>query len=303
LIELLVRFSFLLGPLVFCIILQIFLFMVEGFLFFIGKLVHGVIELAIEQEDTTEEQEEEILGIQVTTVVDNETTRADLGKVWGLGFYIEVLYPGRSEALLFDLGGSSQVFRHNAKALDIDFSKVRAIVISHYHNDHFGAIDAALDLVPKTELILHLPGPHETIEKTLRNMGVRTNILQDPQKVRDGIRTTGILQRKEVKEHSLVINTVTHGIILIMGCAHPKVLQMLDAAKQVFPNRPVHAVIGGFHLKTSEEGREVAKGLQDEGVQIVSPCHCTSEKAKSAIRAIVGEQGYRKNGSGTILDF
>ena len=259
--------------------------------------------MAIEQEDTTEEQEEEILGLQVTTVVDNETARADLGKVWGLGFYIDVLYPGRSEALLFDLGGSSQVFRHNANALDIDFSKVRAIVISHYHNDHFGAIDAALDLVPRTELVIHLPGPHETIEKTLRNMGIRAITVLDPQRVRDGIRTTGIFQSKDLKQHSLVINTVTLGIILIMGCAHPKVLQMLEAAKQVFPNRPVHAVIGGFHLKTSEEGREVAKGLMDEGVQIVSPCHCTSEEAKSAIRAIFGEQGYRENGSGTILNF
>ncbi len=259
--------------------------------------------MANEHSETTEELEEEILGIRVTTLVDNEAARADLGKVWGLGFFIEVQYPGRSEGLLFDMGGSSQVFRHNAKALAIDFSKVRAIVISHYHHDHFGALDAALDLVPKTELIIHLPGPHEAIEKTLRNIGVRAITSQEPQKVRDGIRTTGVFQLKEVKEHSLVINTASQGLILITGCAHPKVLQMLKAAKQVFPNRPFHAVIGGFHLKTSDEGREVAMGFVDEGVQIVSPCHCTSKDAKSAIRAIVGEQVYRENGSGTIFNF
>jgi 7,8-dihydropterin-6-yl-methyl-4-(beta-D-ribofuranosyl)aminobenzene 5'-phosphate synthase len=106
---------------------------------------------------------------------------------------------------------------------------------------------------------------------------------------------------KKLKEHGFVVNVESVGLVLLTGCAHPKVGRLLQAAKKVFPGRSVHAVIGGFHLKTEEEGTLVGELFQKERVKLVSPCHCTKKVAKEALRTIVGDDVYRENGSGTTF--
>ena len=249
----------------------------------------------------TETVAEEILGITVTTVVDNTTAKSGLHNVWGLSLHLEVELPGRSEAILFDTSGSAQVFRHNAKALNLDFSNLRAIVISHFHHDHFGAIEPALELIGRRDLVAYLPSQHDALESTLRQAGIRRVIGESSQFIHPSISTTGGLGTKELKEQGLVVNVENYGLVLLTGCAHPGLPQLIKAAKKVFPARPLHAVIGGFHLKSAEEGQKAGELLAREKVNIVSPCHCTHVKAKAAIRTVVGDLSYRENGSGTQI--
>jgi 7,8-dihydropterin-6-yl-methyl-4-(beta-D-ribofuranosyl)aminobenzene 5'-phosphate synthase len=147
----------------------------------------------------------------------------------------------------------------------------------------------------------YLPSHHDAVESTLSKRGIRRIIGESPQFIHPGISTTGGLGTKKLKEQSLVINIDNYGLVLLTGCAHPGLERLLKAAKKVFPMRPVHAVIGGFHLKDAEEGKKASELFVQEKVGIISPCHCTHMKAKAAIRAVVGDAVYHENGSGTQI--
>lgn len=257
--------------------------------------------MVLESVAGTETVAEEILGITVTTLVDNTTAKPGLLNVWGLSLHVEVELPGRSEAILFDTSGSAQVFRHNVKMLNVNFSNLRAIVISHFHHDHFGAIEPALELIGPSDLVAYLPSHHDALEGTLSKSGVRRIIGETPQFIHPGISTTGGLGTKKLKEQSLVVNIENYGLVLLTGCAHPGLARLIKAAKKIFPVRPLHAIIGGLHLKSSEEGEKAGELFVEEDTNIVSPCHCTHAQAKAAIRAVVGHIVYCENGSGTQI--
>lgn len=257
--------------------------------------------MASETMAATDAVVEEVLGVTITTVVDNQVAQSGLSNVWGLSLHANIQFPGRTEALLMDTCGSAQVFRHNVQALGLDFTNLRAIVITHFHHDHFGAIEPALELIQHTDLVAYLPTRHEALEASLSKCGIRRMFAEEAHLIRSGVSTTGALGPKKLKEQGVVVNVESVGLVLLIGCAHPKVGRLLQAAKKVFPGRPVYAVIGGFHLKTEEEGIAVGELFKQEGVKLVSPCHCTKKNAKDAIRAIVGDDVYRKNGSGTTF--
>ncbi|MFX0168284.1 MAG: hypothetical protein ACFE89_02905 [Candidatus Hodarchaeota archaeon] len=257
--------------------------------------------MVLETLSDTETVAEEILGVTITTLVDNTTGTVGLHSVWGLSLHVEVEFPGRGEAVLFDTSGSAQVFRHNVKALNMDFSNLQAIVISHFHHDHFGAIESALEMIGPSDLVAYLPGHHKALEDTFSQSHVRRIIGDSAHLIHSGISTTGALGKETLREQGLVVNIENYGLVVLTGCAHPGVRSLIRAAKRAFPMRPIHAVIGGFHLKTDEEGQKAGRLFLKEGVKVVSPCHCTNLKAKTAIRSVVGDAVYRENGSGTQI--
>ena len=185
--------------------------------------------------------------------------------------------------------------------LNVNFSNLRAIVISHFHHDHFGAIEPALELIGPSDLVTYLPSHHDALEGTLSKTDIRRIIGETPQFIHSSISTTGGLGTKTLKEQGLVVNIENYGLVLLTGCAHPGLARMIKVAKKIFPVRPLHAIIGGFHLKSAEEGKKAGELFVEEEANIVSPCHCTHAKAKAAIRTVVGDTVYCENGSGTQI--
>jgi 7,8-dihydropterin-6-yl-methyl-4-(beta-D-ribofuranosyl)aminobenzene 5'-phosphate synthase len=82
---------------------------------------------------------------------------------------------------------------------------------------------------------------------------------------------------RDMNELSLAIRT-PEGLAVIVGCSHPGVEKILQAATKIDPR--LYTVTGGFHLVVTppEEVRRVAAVL-DESLKIkrVAPGHCTSE--------------------------
>jgi 7,8-dihydropterin-6-yl-methyl-4-(beta-D-ribofuranosyl)aminobenzene 5'-phosphate synthase len=52
-----------------------------------------------------------------------------------------------SHTLLFDSGSEADTFEHNTRLLDIELGSIEAIVLSHGHWDHAGAMLHAIDLI------------------------------------------------------------------------------------------------------------------------------------------------------------
>ena len=85
------------------------------------------------------------------------------------------------------------------------------------------------------------------------------------------------------------------GLVIITGCSHAGICNIIAYAQKVCNEPRVRDVIGGFHLKKSDRDALDATLAYVKGVSPVAlhPCHCTSLAAKIALAAVVpvGEVG------------
>ena len=103
----------------------------------------------------------------------------------------------------------------------------------------------------------------------------------------------------EVKEISLAIDT-PDGIVLIVGCSHPTIEKVVEAAKAA-TNKPIHLVLGGTHLLPAKDDQigSIAASLRDN-VRYLAPAHCTGEPAFAILKETFGDR-YVYAGLGTTL--
>jgi 7,8-dihydropterin-6-yl-methyl-4-(beta-D-ribofuranosyl)aminobenzene 5'-phosphate synthase len=91
-------------------------------------------------------------------------------------------------------------------------------------------------------------------------------------------------------ELSLALKT-EKGIVLITGCSHSKVEEIVRATKK-FLGGDIELVEGGFHLFPYDGAyiTSIAKIMKDElGVRRVAPAHCTGNLAFKIFREMYGE--------------
>ncbi|MDD5220209.1 MAG: MBL fold metallo-hydrolase, partial [Candidatus Bipolaricaulis sp.] len=73
----------------------------------------------------------------ISILYDNHA-QGDMRPGWGFSAWINV----GDESVLFDTGADKLVFEHNARALGCNLSTLSALVLSHDHCDHIGAMSA-----------------------------------------------------------------------------------------------------------------------------------------------------------------
>ena len=97
--------------------------------------------------------------------------------------------------------------------------------------------------------------------------------------IHPGVYTTGEL-RYGLKEQSLVLKT-RRGLVIITGCAHPGIVEIVEHATAVF-QESVYLLIGGFHLMghSRPELKKIAKRLDELKVEKIAPCHCSGDEAR-----------------------
>jgi len=70
------------------------------------------------------------------------------------------------------------------------------------------------------------------------------------------------------------------GLVVISGCAHSGICNMIEHARKVSGIDRVEAVVGGFHLSAlTDQVRRTIQFLRDLRVNRVLPSHCTLEPA------------------------
>jgi 7,8-dihydropterin-6-yl-methyl-4-(beta-D-ribofuranosyl)aminobenzene 5'-phosphate synthase len=159
-----------------------------------------------------------------------------------------------------------------------------------------------MEHISNKDCITYLPADNDEVEAIINYVDGRYTVANISEVVGSGISTTSALGSKSLKEQGLVINTAGKGIVLLTGCAHPGVDRLASKAQKIFPDSPFHAIIGGFHVKTHEEGTELAQKLAKMDVHFISPCHCTGKAAKEALRKIFADDSYRDIGTGSVLE-
>jgi len=232
----------------------------------------------------------------LTILYDNNPYDYRLKSSWGFSCLIEP----EGKTVLFDTGGEGEILLYNMKVLNKDPKTIDLVVLSHIHGDHTGGLWSLLGKKPTLKVYIPKSFPKE-FEQRAKNYGAGLMRVDASLEIDRGIYSTGEMDHG-IKEQSLVINT-SKGIILITGCAHPGIVNILEKAKAIV-RKDIFMVIGGWHLSSAGE-REI-KGIIDAfqrmGIQKVAPCHCTGDRAMAMFKREYGGN-FIKAGAGVSLNF
>jgi len=240
----------------------------------------------------------EVDSVKTTTIADNNVWEKGLSSAWGLSFHVETFKENRKHTLLMDVSGSFKTFYTNASKLGIDLTQIEGIFISHWHGDHVGALSQVLPLI-KRSVPVFVPSADASAFREIENLNSSPVVCSEPMEFLEGIMSTGEMP-KGISEHSLIVNVEDKGLVVLTGCCHPGIINILKRAREVSGVNKVYAVMGGFHISGTKAGVRVGQFLKELSVEIASPCHCTSQDARNGIAEIVGEK-YVKTGSGKTI--
>jgi len=242
------------------------------------------------QSETSVGLKEEKPEIILISVYDNYQIDPNLTTAWGFGSLIKT----PQELILFDTGGDSEILLSNMEKLGVNPVSIKKVVISHSHSDHIGGLEGFLEKNNKVAVFIPSSFP-QSIKNMILQKEAKFVEVSGSRKISDFVYTTGELYGPP-KEQSLIIDS-KKGLIVITGCAHPGIVNVVKRAKELTKRDKVYLVLGGFHhppLSCVEE----FKKLQ---VEKVAPSHCTGDLVREAFRKEYGED-FIEYGVGKIIE-
>jgi len=129
--------------------------------------------------------------------------------------------------------------------MDIDPKSISKIVISHIHNDHVGGLEGFLEKNSKVTVFIPASFP-DSFRNMITVKGTKFINVSEPRKISDFIYSTGELYGHP-EEQSLIVES-RQGLIVITGCAHPGIVNIVEKAKKMFPEEEVFLVLGGIQF-------------------------------------------------------
>lgn len=276
--------------------------------------------------------------MKLTVLVDNNTIidRYFLAEP-GLSFLLQ----DDETTVLFDTGYSG-IFLDNAQKMGLDLAFLDYLVFSHGHLDHTWGVDALLKYYTelrieqrphkKPVLIAHPQTFVSVQSEDFDEFGslvserklekhFQMQLSKDPQRLSDKLTFLGEIPRNNafesvatygrkegaqaddyVVEDSALVYNSPRGLVIITGCSHAGICNIIEYAREVCSNDKVADIIGGLHLQNPP--RQQMQGTLDylEKLQpdTVRACHCTDLKSKITLSTVVD---LKEVGVGLTVDY
>jgi 7,8-dihydropterin-6-yl-methyl-4-(beta-D-ribofuranosyl)aminobenzene 5'-phosphate synthase len=244
-------------------------------------------EEAISKLETTPKEK---IGLTLISVYDNYQINPELKTGWGFSCLVKT----EREDILFETGGNSGILLFNMKKMEIDPESINKVVISHIHGDHVGGLEGFLIESNEAEVYIPVSFP-DSIRNMIESHGANFIDVSGTLKISDLVWSTGALYGPP-EEQSLVINS-GKGLIVITGCAHPGVVNIVKKAKGMFPEEKIYLVLGGFHHPPGQVVGEFKKA----GVEKVAPSHCSGDEIRELFKEEY-QNDFIENGVGKIIN-
>ena len=106
-------------------------------------------------------------------------------------------------------------------------------------------------------------------------------------------------------DQAIVVHVRGRGLVILTGCGHSGIVNILRYVRRLTGESRVHAVIGGFHLSGSYFEPIIAPtcdALAEIGPDHIVPTHCTGWRAIHAIAARFPD-AFIQNSVGTRFEF
>lgn len=261
--------------------------------------------------------------MKIISLMENIKGDCALHAEHGLSIYVET---GKHK-ILVDTGASAKTWE-NAAALGVNPEQIDTVFLSHGHYDHSGGLLSFAEQNRDARIYMHtlaggdyydVKGPKE------KYIGIDKDILKLPQCVllaqdvrldeelsvfgnvtgrRKWPKSNLILKEKKgdtfeqdsfAHEQYVVVESEGKRI-LISGCAHNGILNILDRFRELYGGDP-DVVVSGFHMMKKEDYEEdevtlieeVAAELKDMDTLFYSG-HCTGLPAFAMMKEIMGEK-------------
>lgn len=268
---------------------------------------------------------------RITILYDAFGKDAAMTRDWGYSALVEI----NGKRILFDTGDDAAIFAKNVKAKSVDLTKLDFVVLSHRHGDHVSGVPYLLSVNPKVRIYAPKDGlggifgsdvsskfyrKDETLPPEMRYYGgtppeiiklgtvfpsANIQLIDKTTELEPGITLIALVSdvtgTKEMKELSLAVNT-PDGIVLIVGCSHPGIDNVVAEAARINPH--IHFIAGGFHLVAAQDPviEKITTTMHDTyKVDYIAPGHCTGEPTFVALQKAFGDH-YLYAGLGTTLD-
>jgi 7,8-dihydropterin-6-yl-methyl-4-(beta-D-ribofuranosyl)aminobenzene 5'-phosphate synthase len=236
------------------------------------------------------------MPVKITVLYDNRCDNCHLQEGWGFSALVE--YGGCK--ILFDTGGDASAFSSNADKIQLPFSEITHLLFSHRHWDHIAGFKEIVKKV-NGDAKLYVPKAFPWLLRK-NSSRLKTHVVRSFEEIAPNVYSLVLRGGFWLYEQALVLKT-PEGLGIITGCAHPGIMQILEAAQQHLQG-DIAFVLGGFHLlfAPAERSANVVKQFQELNVQKVAPCHCSGDHLIRQFREAYGPNFF-KVGTGTVLTF
>jgi len=251
-------------------------------------------------------------------------TTAGLGE-WGFSALVEA----DGHRILLDTGAHPETVLQNARELKADLSDVQEVVLTHNHGDHVaGLLTLRREMMKKNPAamsVVHVGkgtfysrpsangegNPMIAIRKEYEATGGKFIEHPDGTEIFPGAWLTGPVPRKYPErnwsvsgkvqtpgglvednipeDQSLVLNT-PQGLVVVTGCGHAGIVNILTFSATKYPATPVFAIVGGLHLfpATDEQLDWTGDEFKQFKVANLVGAHCTGIEAVYRLRQRAG---------------
>ncbi|MCP4570456.1 MAG: MBL fold metallo-hydrolase [FCB group bacterium] len=233
---------------------------------------------SVQVEDTAMLQD-----VRLDIIYDNYPHPEGEITLWGFSCLIR----NTQKTILFDAGDQGDSLMANMAALGIDPKIIELVVISHDHADHTRGLGRLIPESQSPQVIL-LESFSSELKEQVKVLGGKVVENSKSVEICPYVFTTGEMQGRAT-EQALVLQT-RGGLIVITGCAHPGVVNIVKCAREMLEGE-ILLVMGGFHLL--QHSREAVNGiiseLQDLSVKYVAPTHCTGDIPRQIFKDAYGD--------------
>ena len=274
--------------------------------------------------------------IRICLIVDNSSPEGLIAE-HGFAAWIEV----GEKNFLFDTGQGSAL-EVNAKKLGIDLSQADALVLSHGHYDHTGAIPVFLDMNSRAPVVYgkgaivrrfscHADQPPKSVGMTDEVLAALDGLasgrrieLDAPYYLAPGVGITGPIARlipfedtggpffldQEMKQTDPIEDDLsmwfetTCGLVVLTGCCHSGLINTINHIREISGVKRVNGIIGGLHLLNASDDRidKTMEFIADCAPDILIPCHCTGANVADQMQKEFGNKAVRLGAAGQGIE-
>lgn len=264
--------------------------------------------------------------MHIVNLVENTPGAPGCMTAHGLSLWVETC----RHRLLMDFGPSDAAVR-NAGILGIDLSTAEMAFLSHGHYDHsdglssFASVNATAPVYLRPEAVgsyysgsaemgtLHYIGMNPSLaafsrfnfqeagywkldEELSVFSGVSGRRHWPESNLRLSVQTGERLEQDSFAHEQYLVIKEESSAVLLSGCAHNGILNILDRFRELYGGCPTH-VISGFHMMKSapytDKEKETIRSIARELCSLPClfyTCHCTGPEAYDMMKEIMGDQ-------------
>ncbi|OPJ56568.1 MBL fold metallo-hydrolase [Clostridium oryzae] len=269
--------------------------------------------------------------MKVTMLIEDEPSKdvINLANEMGLSMHFQF----NDKNILFD-AGLTEAFIDNARKMGINLKNDDFIVISHGHISHAGGLLKYLRSNEKAEIVISESAVQKHYIKICRNeidisvpseitsrCGNRIRYLNDFTEITKDVfiasnfikkypwvrfnqymftEKYGSFIRDDFKHELIMVINNAGKLVIVTGCSHNGITNIIESVKLKFPDTPIQAVIGGFHIsgipggnvfRESEQSvRKLGQTLLSYNIDKVYTCHCTGMLQYNILKKVMKDK-------------